>query len=69
MAENNGVTNGTNGTTTVNPGNTGREGDWWDKIKVYLSYISVEPLMVCWLVPACFLLVAVQNLELDKVSK
>lgn len=32
------------------------------------SYITVEPLMLCWLLPSCFLFIAVENLALEKVS-
>lgn len=32
------------------------------------SYISVEPLMLCWLLPSCFLFIAVENLALEKVN-
>lgn len=32
-----------------------------------LSYITVEPLMLCWLLPSCFLFIAVENLALEKV--
>lgn len=31
------------------------------------TYISVEPLMLCWLLPSCFLFIAVENLALEKV--
>ncbi|XP_055321169.1 uncharacterized protein LOC129577699 isoform X2 [Sitodiplosis mosellana] len=31
-----------------------------------LSYITVEPLMLCWLLPSCFLFIAVENLALEK---
>lgn len=33
-----------------------------------LSYITVEPLMLCWLLPSCFLFIAVENLALEKVG-
>lgn len=33
------------------------------------TYISVEPLMLCWLLPSCFLFIAVENLALEKVNK
>lgn len=32
------------------------------------SYITVEPLMLCWLLPSCFLFIAVENLALEKVN-
>lgn len=32
-----------------------------------LSYVTVEPLMLCWLLPSCFLFIAVENLALEKV--
>lgn len=35
-------------------------------VKVW-SYITVEPLMLCWLLPSCFLFIAVENLALEKV--
>lgn len=31
-------------------------------------FITVEPLMLCWLLPSCFLFIAVENLALEKVS-
>lgn len=30
-------------------------------------FITVEPLMLCWLLPSCFLFIAVENLALEKV--
>lgn len=32
-------------------------------------FITVEPLMLCWLLPSCFLFIAVENLALEKVRK
>lgn len=36
-------------------------------VKIWKN-ITVEPLMLCWLVPTCFLVVLVENLTLEKVS-
>lgn len=36
---------------------------WFYKI---LSYISVEPVVFCWLLPSCILIVAMENLNLEK---
>lgn len=33
----------------------------------FWKYISVEPLILCWLLPSCFLFIAVENLALEKV--
>lgn len=30
------------------------------------SYVSVEPVMICWLLPSCFLYIAIENLALEK---
>lgn len=32
------------------------------------SYFTIEPLMLCWLLPSCFLFIAVENLALEKVD-
>lgn len=32
-------------------------------------FITVEPLMLCWLLPSCFLFIAVENLALEKVNQ
>lgn len=40
---------------------------WFKKIMKLWSYISVEPVMVCWLLPSCLLLIAIENLALEKV--
>lgn len=42
---------------------------WFKKIMKLWSYISVEPVMVCWLLPSCLLLIAIENLALEKVYK
>lgn len=36
---------------------------WFNKI---LSFISVEPAVFCWLLPSCILIVAMENLNLEK---
>lgn len=75
--ETNGTTNGvhqTNGTHAANGQNGAtsktrgeKKSSTWQQVKRYWSYISVEPVMFCWLVPSCIALIAVQNLELQKV--
>lgn len=35
----------------------------------FWKYISVEPLILCWLLPSCFLFIAVENLALEKVCR
>lgn len=35
-------------------------------LKLY-KQISVEPLIICWLLPSCFLYIALENLALEKV--
>lgn len=35
----------------------------------FWRYISVEILMFCWLLPSCFLYIAIENLALEKVCK
>lgn len=41
---------------------------WFKKIMKLWSYISVEPVMVCWILPTCLLYIAIENLALEKVS-
>lgn len=41
---------------------------WFKKIMKLWSYISVEPVMVCWILPSCLLYIAIENLALEKVS-
>lgn len=31
------------------------------------EFISVEPVMICWLLPSCLLYIAIENLALEKV--
>jgi MFS transporter, PCFT/HCP family, solute carrier family 46, member 3 len=37
-----------------------------DFISKILSFISVEPFVLCWLLPSCILIVAMENLNLEK---
>lgn len=37
-------------------------------VKKLWKFVSVEPVMVCWLLPSCLLYIAVENLALEKVS-
>lgn len=38
--------------------------DW---IKQAWKFISIEPVMICWLLPSCLLYIAIENLALEKV--
>lgn len=62
----NGQTNGTNGSVAEDVKE--RKRSLWQHVRHYWKYVSVEPVMVAWLVPSCIALIAVQNLELQKVS-
>lgn len=60
----------TNGTRTDSSGDEEFSCSWFFLGKGFLkiwSYITVEPLMLCWLLPSCFLFIAVENLALEKV--
>lgn len=62
----------TNGTQNAENSNGGEElsCSWFFLGKGFVkmwSYITVEPLMLCWLLPSCFLFIAVENLALEKV--
>lgn len=41
---------------------------WIEILKKIKDFITIEPLIVCWLLPAIILQVAMENLELEKVS-
>lgn len=47
----------------------GRSAHKWQikRIFKFWRYISVEILMLCWLLPSCFLYIAIENLALEKV--
>lgn len=36
-------------------------------IKKVWSFVTVEPVMICWILPSCLLYIAVENLSLEKV--
>lgn len=36
-------------------------------LKKAWSFVSVEPVMICWILPSCFLYIAIENLALEKV--
>lgn len=36
-------------------------------IKKAWSFISIEPVMICWILPSCLLYIAIENLSLEKV--
>lgn len=60
--------------TAVNVGANGTRPNNADNSKVkrllkLWTYISVEPLILCWLLPSCFLFIAVENLALEKVRR
>lgn len=46
----------------INTGD-GKPKNWFQKV---WSFVSVEPVMVCWLLPSCFLYIAIENLALEK---
>lgn len=65
----NGTTNGSNDIAIVADVPSPEEKrTLWQNVCHYWSYISVEPVMVAWLVPSCIALIAIQNLELQKVQ-
>lgn len=57
------TSNGANG--AKHPSKQKTKFEWKNLLK--LSYISVEPIMLCWILPSCFLFIAVENLSLEKV--
>lgn len=58
-------------TPTTTNGNGPKGGDantsYLKNMLRFWKYISVEPLILCWLLPSCFLFIAVENLALEKV--
>lgn len=36
-------------------------------IKKAWSFVSIEPVMICWILPSCLLYIAIENLSLEKV--
>lgn len=42
---------------------------WLEILKKIRDFITIEPLVICWLLPAVILQVAQENLELEKVNK
>lgn len=51
---------------TMQPQPQQRES-WNKKIRKLRNLITVEPLVVCWILPACFLIAAMENIGLEKV--
>lgn len=45
-----------------------KEIKWLEYLKKAKDFITIEPLVICWLLPAIFNQVAMENLELEKVS-
>lgn len=41
---------------------------WLEILKKIKNFITIEPLVICWLLPAIFNQVAMENLELEKVN-
>lgn len=37
-------------------------------LKKVRDFITIEPLVICWLLPAIIMQVAMENLELEKVT-
>lgn len=44
-----------------------KQESWNKKIRKLRNLITVEPLVVCWILPACFLIAAMENIGLEKV--
>lgn len=38
-------------------------------LRKVISYISVEPFVLCWVLPSCILIVAMENLNLEKACR
>lgn len=60
--------NGSSPNGTDNVPATSAEPTFWQKARKYWSYVSIEPVAVCWILPSCLGLIAIQNLELEKVE-
>lgn len=61
-------------TSRVSPNGSGPKGEeantsFLKNVLRFWKYISVEPLILCWLLPSCFLFIAVENLALEKVCR
>lgn len=50
---------------TVIEGDSSESSINW--IKKAWSFVSVEPVMICWILPSCLLYIAIENLSLEKV--
>lgn len=59
---------GTTVQSTAIPPNQSHTRSISNQLAKIWNNITVEPLMLCWLVPTCFLVVLVENLTLEKVS-
>lgn len=46
-----------------------RDTSFLKQVLRFWRYISVEPIILCWLLPSCFLFIAVENLALEKVGQ
>lgn len=42
---------------------------WLEYVRKIRNFITIEPLVICWLLPAILNQVAMENLELEKVGK
>lgn len=58
--------NGANGTHQTDDSVAQRT--LWQNVRTCFSYISVEPFVLCWLVPSLIAYIAIENLQLQKVN-
>lgn len=52
--------------STIIEGDSSESSMNW--IKRAWSFVSIEPVMICWILPSCLLYIASENLSLEKVS-
>lgn len=54
--------------SNASPLNESHKGSILKQVVKIWKNITVEPLMLCWILPSCLLVVLVENLALEKVS-
>lgn len=54
--------------TTENGNESGERFSVVAIIKKFVNFITIEPLVICWILPAILNQVAMENLELEKAS-
>lgn len=45
------------------------ESNFRSNVRKFFSFISVEPFVLCWVLPSCILIVAMENLNLEKACR